>query len=153
MCAPRFPPATGWDALAYLSSFSVRLCVFRPVNYPKGKKVKNNVKFFSPFRTNQGKYGIHCLKNLERTLVNGKREARPSRMEVCFENFLISYFLTVMAASIYFFLIGFDLSNLLLSFFFLLLFVGSVCFAAETVRPFLFYEYSSSFHRRQHPGY
>lgn len=96
----------------------MRLCVFRPVNCPKGKRVKNKVKFFSSFRTNQGKYGIHCLKNLERTLANGKREARPSRMEVCFENFLISYFLTVMAASIYFFLIGFDLSNLLLSFFF-----------------------------------
>lgn len=91
MCAPRFPSATGWDALAQLSSISLRLCVFRPVNCPKGKKVRK-VKFSSPFRTNQGKYGIHCLKNLERTLANGKREARPSRMEVCFENFLISYF-------------------------------------------------------------
>ncbi|XP_044163612.1 pleckstrin homology domain-containing family H member 1-like isoform X1 [Acropora millepora] len=44
--------------------------------------LKGHLNRSSTARTNQGKYGIHCLKNLERTLANGKREARPSRMEV-----------------------------------------------------------------------
>ncbi|EDO43015.1 predicted protein, partial [Nematostella vectensis] len=33
-------------------------------------------------KTKHGKYAIYCVKSLERTIANGKREARPSRMEV-----------------------------------------------------------------------
>lgn len=33
-------------------------------------------------RTESGKYAAYCQRALERTLANGAREARPSRMEV-----------------------------------------------------------------------
>ncbi|XP_068729703.1 pleckstrin homology domain-containing family H member 1-like isoform X1 [Montipora capricornis] len=44
--------------------------------------LKGHLNRCSTSRTNQGKYASHCLKNITRTLANGKREARPSRMEV-----------------------------------------------------------------------
>ncbi len=38
--------------------------------------------FSKIFRTIIGKYAKYCQQCLERTLQNGEREARPSRMEV-----------------------------------------------------------------------
>lgn len=29
-----------------------------------------------------GKYAVYCQRSVERTLTNGEREARPSRMEI-----------------------------------------------------------------------
>ncbi len=36
----------------------------------------------SLFRTDHGKFAVFCQRALDRTLQNGSREARPSRMEV-----------------------------------------------------------------------
>ncbi|XP_022810522.1 pleckstrin homology domain-containing family H member 2-like isoform X3 [Stylophora pistillata] len=36
----------------------------------------------STFKTKLGKYATYCIRSLERSLQNGKREARPSRLEV-----------------------------------------------------------------------
>ena len=38
--------------------------------------------FLSLRRTKLGKYATYCIRSLERSLRNGKREARPSRLEV-----------------------------------------------------------------------
>lgn len=37
---------------------------------------------FTLYRTEAGKYAIFCQRTLERTLLNGGRESKPSRMEV-----------------------------------------------------------------------
>ncbi|CAH3122183.1 unnamed protein product [Porites lobata] len=44
--------------------------------------LKGHLNRSSTLRTKLGKYATYCLRSLERTLANGKREARPSRMEV-----------------------------------------------------------------------
>lgn len=44
------------------------------------RKPTNVVLFF--YRTEAGKYAIFCQRTLERTLLNGGRESKPSRMEV-----------------------------------------------------------------------
>jgi len=33
-------------------------------------------------RTEVGKYAVYCQRSVERTLQNGEREAKPSRMEI-----------------------------------------------------------------------
>ncbi|XP_031572263.1 pleckstrin homology domain-containing family H member 1-like isoform X2 [Actinia tenebrosa] len=44
--------------------------------------VKAHLKRSCNLKTRQGKYAAYCVRSLERTIANGKREARPSRMEV-----------------------------------------------------------------------
>ncbi len=38
--------------------------------------------FLSPHRSEVGKYAVYCQRSVERTLQNGEREAKPSRMEI-----------------------------------------------------------------------
>lgn len=39
--------------------------------------------FYPPtYRSEVGKYAVYCQRSLERTLQNGEREAKPSRMEI-----------------------------------------------------------------------
>ncbi|XP_020901839.1 pleckstrin homology domain-containing family H member 1 isoform X2 [Exaiptasia diaphana] len=44
--------------------------------------VKAHLERSCSLKTRQGKYAAYCARSLDRTLANGKREARPSRMEV-----------------------------------------------------------------------
>ncbi|KAJ7357469.1 Pleckstrin y domain-containing H member 2 [Desmophyllum pertusum] len=44
--------------------------------------LKGHLNRTSTFKTKLGKYATYCNRSLERILQNGKREARPSRMEV-----------------------------------------------------------------------
>lgn len=38
--------------------------------------------FPTTYRSEVGKYAVYCQRSLERTLQNGEREAKPSRMEI-----------------------------------------------------------------------
>lgn len=45
--------------------------------------VRNPLFFhFCPLRSEVGKYAVYCQRSVERTLRNGERESRPSRMEI-----------------------------------------------------------------------
>ena len=45
--------------------------------------VRNSLFFlFCPLRSEVGKYAVYCQRSVERTLSNGERESRPSRMEI-----------------------------------------------------------------------
>lgn len=59
----------------------------KPVADPRFLKVWQKKKMFAslfsfPHRSEVGKYAVYCQRSVERTLQNGEREARPSRMEI-----------------------------------------------------------------------